>query len=93
MIRRFQLGLCLLVLVLLLPNASLAGDAMVPLIDLGLSTYLGFEGGLYPGGQTIPPATTRQPVAFAVRRFGRLMRMGHSSRREACHARYWDVEY
>ncbi len=28
----------------------------VPLIDLGTGTYIGFEGGLYPGGGNVPPA-------------------------------------
>ncbi len=28
----------------------------VPLSDLGAGTYLGFEGGLYPGGSNVPPA-------------------------------------
>ena len=29
--------------------------ALVPLIDLGSGTYLGFQGGLYPGGVNHPP--------------------------------------
>ena len=28
----------------------------VPLMDLGAATYLGFEGGLYPGGAKFPPS-------------------------------------
>ncbi|HUF37237.1 MAG TPA: hypothetical protein VMN57_01830 [Anaerolineales bacterium] len=33
-----------------------AGPSMIPLIDMGTSTYYGFTGGLYPGGSnTIPP--------------------------------------
>lgn len=29
--------------------------AAVPISDLGAGTYLGFEGGLYPGGTNVPP--------------------------------------
>ena len=31
-------------------------SACVPLTDLGTGAYLGFEGGLYPGGALVPPA-------------------------------------
>lgn len=33
-----------------------ATEIPVPLTDLGAGTYLGFEGGLYPGGANAPPA-------------------------------------
>lgn len=33
---------------------------MVPLIDMGAGTYHGFEGGLYPGGINVPPASHSQ---------------------------------
>src|SRR5437867_857694 len=28
----------------------------IPINDLGAGTYMGFQGGLYPGGQNAPPA-------------------------------------
>lgn len=36
-----------------------AGNARVPLTDLGAGNYLGFSGGLYPNGANIPPAAHR----------------------------------
>lgn len=41
-----------------------AGPVRVPLTDLGTGTYLGFEGGLYPGGSNFPPPAFRT-VALA----------------------------
>jgi hypothetical protein len=40
-----------------LPAQNCAGTSIgaVPLSDLGTGTYLGFQGGLYPGGQNTPP--------------------------------------
>ncbi len=43
------------------PGASASDCAatsvgFTPLLDLGTGTYLGFEGGLYPGGSSVPPA-------------------------------------
>lgn len=32
-----------------------ADTTRIPLTDLGTETYLGFEGGLYPGGTSVPP--------------------------------------
>ena len=43
-------------------SAALA--ALVPLIDLGTGTYLGFQGGLYPGGVNHPPVA-HQRAAMA----------------------------
>ncbi len=37
----------------------------VPLIDLGTGTYLGFEGGLYPGGNVIPQDHADQGMTYA----------------------------
>jgi hypothetical protein len=33
-----------------------SGSEAVPLTDLAAGTYLGFQGGLYPGGEAAPPA-------------------------------------
>src|SRR5512135_1849998 len=38
------------------PTAATPDTAKVPLNDLAGHTYLGFEGGLYPGGLNAPPA-------------------------------------
>jgi hypothetical protein len=39
------------------PDAPSSGSAVrMPLSDMRRETYLGFEGGLYPGGSTTPPA-------------------------------------
>ena len=48
----------------------------VPINDLGTATYLGFEGGLYPGGTNVPPAdhlTAKFPLipTFSRGRFSR----------------------
>ncbi len=44
------------VLVLLLATPALAQTTgLVPLNDLGTGTHQGFQGGLYPGGQNVPP--------------------------------------
>ncbi len=32
-----------------------ADTGLIPLMDLGDGTYMGFEGGLYPGGRNVPP--------------------------------------
>jgi hypothetical protein len=46
------------------PTAAVATTplpgTLIPLSDLGTGTYLGFEGGLYPGGQNEPPAEHSQ---------------------------------
>ena len=39
---------------------------LVPLPDLGTGSYLGEQGGLYPGGQNMPPAALRQVPCDAV---------------------------
>ena len=39
--------------------------SLVPLIDMGASTYFGFPGGLYPGGNNIPQAHAGAGRAFA----------------------------
>lgn len=36
------------------PSPSPGGSARVPLVDLGSRRYLGFPGGLYPGGNELP---------------------------------------
>ncbi|HEX8693312.1 MAG TPA: hypothetical protein VF746_12875 [Longimicrobium sp.] len=41
---------------------------MVPINDLGTGTYLGFQGGLYPGGSSAPPADHRDAGLAAARR-------------------------
>jgi len=38
------------------PRGTTADTAKVPLNDLGTATYLGFQGGLYPGGSNAIPA-------------------------------------
>ena len=38
---------------------------LVPLIDMGASTYFGFPGGLYPGGNVMPQAHADAGQAFA----------------------------
>lgn len=35
--------------------ALVTDTVRIPLIDMGLQTYLGFTGGLYPGGSNVPP--------------------------------------
>lgn len=48
---------CFLTLSLLtLTLPTLAGENRIPLTDMGTNTYLGFDGGLYPDGNTLPPA-------------------------------------
>ena len=48
---------CLLTLSLLaLASSTHAGENPTPLTDMGTGTYLGFDGGLYPDGNTLPPA-------------------------------------
>ena len=37
-----------------------AQTGMVPLVDLGDGDYLGFPGGLYPGGANVPPPAHRE---------------------------------
>lgn len=37
-------------------NCAITSGGLPPLTDLGASTYLGLEGGLYPGGVNTPPA-------------------------------------
>ena len=39
--------------------------SLVPLTDMGASTYFGFPGGLYPGGNVMPQAHTNAGRAFA----------------------------
>ncbi len=50
------------VVVLSLSCAGVAAQTtgLIPLNDLGSGTYLGFEGGLYPGGKNTPPSAHRQ---------------------------------
>ncbi|GAB4578925.1 MAG: hypothetical protein Fur0022_16620 [Anaerolineales bacterium] len=36
-------------------SASRAGETRIPLTDMDTNTYLGFEGGLYPDGNLLPP--------------------------------------
>src|SRR6266851_3549298 len=38
-------------------NAADTSLPLVPLNDLGTGTYLGFQGGLYPNGSNVRPAT------------------------------------
>lgn len=38
------------------PNCDQTSVGFVPLLDLGLGTYKGFTGGLYPNGANQPPA-------------------------------------
>ena len=40
-------------------------EALVPLIDMGASTYFGFPGGLYPGGNVMPQAHADAGQVFA----------------------------
>ena len=51
------LGLVPALLVLSAPTSAQCGTSTgkTPLIDLGAQTYLGFQGGLYPGGLNTPP--------------------------------------
>jgi len=37
-----------------------ADTGLIPLMDLGPGTYMGFEGGLYPGGRNVPPPAHRK---------------------------------
>ena len=39
--------------------------SLVPLTDMGASTYFGFPGGLYPGGNVMPQAHADAGLAFA----------------------------
>lgn len=41
-------------------SRAAAASTRVPLTDLGSGTYLGFAGGLYPGGANRPPASHHQ---------------------------------
>jgi hypothetical protein len=41
------------------PPAPNPAPSLTPLIDLGMATYLGFPGGLYPNGSNSPPAAHR----------------------------------
>jgi hypothetical protein len=50
------------------PVGGEPAGAMVPLDDLGTGTYLGFQGGLYPGGSNAPPADHRDAGLAAARR-------------------------
>lgn len=36
-------------------GGGIPSAGLVPLIDMGADTYLGFSGGLYPGGNAMPP--------------------------------------
>ena len=38
-----------------LPTEPQTSVGFIPLTDLGAGTYQGYEGGLYPNGQNIPP--------------------------------------
>lgn len=38
------------------PNSENEQAGRIPLNDLGTRTYLGYQGGLYPGGSNLPPA-------------------------------------
>jgi len=38
-----------------LSAALILATGLVPITDLGTGTYLGFQGGLYPGGLNEPP--------------------------------------
>ena len=44
-----------------------ADTGLIPLSDLGVGTYMGFEGGLYPGGRSLPPPSHRQAALAAAR--------------------------
>lgn len=50
------------------PPAPEPAGGMVPIDDLGTGTYLGFQGGLYPGGSNAPPADHRDAGLAAARR-------------------------
>lgn len=47
--------LVLVVIALLNVAPSGADTGLIPLMDLGSGTYMGFPGGLYPGGRNVPP--------------------------------------
>lgn len=47
--------LALAVIALLNVVPSGADTGLIPLMDLGPGTYMGFPGGLYPGGRNVPP--------------------------------------
>jgi hypothetical protein len=48
-------------------TADVAGSSnpIIPLTDLGTGTYLGYEGGLYPNGSNVPPAS-QEDAALAL---------------------------
>jgi hypothetical protein len=52
--KRLSRGLAVLGFVAVFPAVAQT-PGLVPLEDLGAGTYQGFEGGLYPGGQNVPP--------------------------------------
>jgi hypothetical protein len=46
-------------------NFTATTPSLVPLTDMGASTYFGFPGGLYPGGNVMPQAHADAGQAFA----------------------------
>ena len=54
---RTTLSTATLVLAVIALNVAPSGadTGLIPLMDLGSGTYMGFPGGLYPGGRNVPP--------------------------------------
>ncbi len=82
--RRF--AVLLAILLMLAASASRSGaraakeNGLVPLPDLGSGTYLGFEGGLYPGGSNQMPAEHRLEGLQRAQRIEPLDRNGQPDR-------------
>jgi hypothetical protein len=61
------------------PEPALSGSDRVPLTELRGGTYLGFEGGLYPGGANQPPPDHISSGRIALRQIKPLDRDGRAS--------------